>query len=166
MEFRVLGSLQALDEGRVVTPRGTKQRALLGLLLHANETLSTDRLIDELWGDDPPATAAKTVQVHISQLRKTLASGFGNGSNGMIVTREHGYELELDPQQLDSRRFELLVAEGGRELAQGRLERAVSEFEVALSLWDGRPLADLAYEPFAQREIARLDDLRAPRSSS
>jgi DNA-binding SARP family transcriptional activator/WD40 repeat protein len=159
MEFRILGSLKVLDEGRVLTPRGAKQRALLALLLlHANETLSIDRLIDQLWGESPPSTAAKTVQVHISQLRKALAGG--NGSDSVIVTRDHGYELKLDPDQLDSHLFELLVAEGRRELADGRLEPATAALEGALALWDGAPLADLAYEPFAQREIARLDDLR------
>jgi WD40 repeat protein/DNA-binding SARP family transcriptional activator len=162
LEFRILGSLQALDEGHVVMPRGNKQRTLLALfLLNANETLSTDRLIDELWGDSPPATAAKTVQVHISQLRKTLARGAGNGSDGIIRTREHGYEFKLDPEQLDAHLFELLVAEGRRELTDGRVERACSVLEEALGLWDGPPLADVAYVPFAQREIARLDDLRA-----
>jgi DNA-binding SARP family transcriptional activator/WD40 repeat protein len=161
MDFRILGPLHALDEGQEVTPRGSKQRALLALfLLHANERLSTDRLIDELWGEHPPATATKTVQVHISHLRKTLARGAGNGSDGVIVTRDHGYELMLDPEHLDSHRFELLVAEGTSELAEGRPERAVTALEGALSLWDGPPLADVAYEPFAGREINRLDDLR------
>jgi DNA-binding SARP family transcriptional activator len=135
LEFRILGSLQALDEGHVVMPRGNKQRTLLALfLLNANETLSTDRLIDELWGDSPPATAAKTVQVHISQLRKTLARGAGNGSDGIIRTREHGYEFKLDPEQLDAHLFELLVAEGRRELTDGRVERACSVLEEALGL--------------------------------
>jgi WD40 repeat protein/DNA-binding SARP family transcriptional activator len=161
MEFRILGHLEALDEGRVVTPRGTKQRSLLALLvLHANETLSTDRLIDELWGEHPPATAAKTLQVHISHLRKTLAGETGNDSGDIIVTRDHGYELKLDPEHLDSHQFELLVADGRSELAQGRPERAVQALERALSLWAGPPLADVAYEPFAQREVARLSDLR------
>jgi DNA-binding SARP family transcriptional activator len=119
-------------------------------LLHANETLSTDRLIDELWGERPPATAAKTVQVHISRLRKTLAAGAGNGSagDGVVVTREHGYELKVDPGHLDSRRFERLVADG-RELAADRPQAAASALEQALSLWRGEPLGDLAYEPFA-----------------
>ncbi len=130
------------------------------LLLHANETLSTDRLIDELWGERPPATAAKTVQVYISRLRKALAGGEGNGSAGLVATREHGYELELDPERLDAHRFERLLAEGSSELAAGRPERAASALEGALSLWRGPPLADLADEPFAQREIARLDDVR------
>jgi DNA-binding SARP family transcriptional activator len=161
MDFCILGPLQALDEGHVVTPRGTKQRALLALLvLHANETLSTDRLIDELWGEHPPTTAIKTLQVHISHLRKTLARGSDNGADGVIVTRHHGYELRLDPERLDSHQFELLVAEGRAELAQGRPECAASALERALSLWTGPALADVAYEPFAQREIARLADLR------
>jgi DNA-binding SARP family transcriptional activator/tetratricopeptide (TPR) repeat protein len=159
MEFRILGPLEALEEGRVVTLGGGKQRALLAvLLLHANETLTTDRLIDELWGENPPATAAKTIQVRIARLRRALA---GNGSAGVVVTRGHGYQLKLDPERLDARRFERLVAEGRSELAAGRPARAASMLERALSLWRGPPLADLAYEPFAQREIARLDDLRA-----
>jgi DNA-binding SARP family transcriptional activator len=162
MDFRILGPVEALYGGRLVRLGGSKQRALLALfLLHANETLSTDRLIDELWGQHPPATAAKTVQVHISRLRKALAGGEGDGSAGVVVTREHGYELELDPERLDAHRFERLVAEGRSELAAGRPERAASVLEGALSLWRGPPMADLAYEPFAQREIARLDDLRA-----
>jgi DNA-binding SARP family transcriptional activator len=157
MEFRILGPLEALDGGRVVALGGSRQRALLAVfLLHANETLGTERLVDELWGERPPATAAKTVQVQVSRLRKALRAGGG----GLVVTREHGYELELDPERLDAHRFERLVGEGRSELAAGRPERAATALEAALSLWRGPPLADLAYEPFAQREIARLDDLR------
>jgi DNA-binding SARP family transcriptional activator/class 3 adenylate cyclase len=161
MDFRILGPLEVLDEGRHVALVGSKQRALLGLLLvNAGETLSTDRLIDELWGERPPATAAKTVQVHISRLRKALAAGSGNASEGVVVTHEHGYQLEIDPEHLDSRRFERLLAEGRSELAANRPESAAPVLEQALSLWRGRPLADLAYEAFAQGEIARLEDLR------
>jgi DNA-binding SARP family transcriptional activator len=162
MDFRILGPLEALDEGRAIALGGSKQRALLALLLlHANETLSTDRLIDELWGERPPANAAKTVQMQISRLRKALAGEAGNGSAGVVVTRERGYELRLDSDRLDAHRFERLVAEGRSELTGGHPERAVAAFEGALSLWRGAPLAEFAYEPFAQREIARLDDLRA-----
>ena len=161
MDFRILGPLEVLDEGRAITLGGSKQRALLALLLlHANETLSTDRLIDELWGERPPANAAKTVQMQISRLRKALAGEAGNGSAGVVVTRERGYELRVDPEHLDAHRFERLVAEGRSELAGGHPERAVSTLERALALWRGQPLAELAYEPFARREIARLDDLR------
>jgi eukaryotic-like serine/threonine-protein kinase len=161
MEFRILGPLEALDEGRRVRLGGSRQRALLAvLLLHRGETLTTDRLIDELWGERPPTTAAKTVRVYVSRLRKALAGGEGDGSAGVVATREHGYELRLDPERLDAHRFERLVAEGRGELAAGRPGRAAAALEEALSLWRGPPLADLAYEPFAQREIARLDDLR------
>jgi YVTN family beta-propeller protein len=161
MDFRILGPLEALDDGYAMPLGGSKQRALLAvLLLHANEVLSTDRLIDELWGDRPPATAAKTMQNHISRLRKALANGAENGRDGIVVTREHGYELRLDPERLDARRFERLAAEGRSELAAGRPEPAISLLEEALSLWRGPALADLAYEPFAQPEIGRLEDLR------
>jgi DNA-binding SARP family transcriptional activator len=161
MEFRILGPLEALDGGRVVKLGGSRQRALLALfLLHRGETLSTDRLIDELWGERPPATALKSMQVYISRLRKALASGAGGASPGMLLTREHGYELELDPECLDSHRFELLVAEARAESAAGRPKLAASALEEALSLWRGPPLAELAYESFAQREISRLEELR------
>ena len=141
----------------MVTVGGARQRALLAvLLLRANETLSADRLIDELWGDRPPPTAAKTVQVYISRLRRAL----GDVGEGMIATRSHGYELRLDPERLDAYEFERLVGKGRSELAAGRKARAATTLEEALALWRGPPLADLALEPFAQREIARLDDLR------
>jgi DNA-binding SARP family transcriptional activator len=160
MEFRILGPLEVLDEGRSIALGGSKQRTLLALLLlHANETLSTDRLIDELWGERPPANAAKTVQMQISRLRKALGGGTGDRSAGAVVTRERGYQLVLDPERLDARRFERLVAEGASELAAGRPQRAASALKQALALWRGRPLDDLAYESFAQHEIARLDDL-------
>ena len=158
MDFRILGPLEALDGRQRVALGGSKRRAVLALLLlHANETLSTDRIIDELWGENPPAAAAKTLQVHISRLRKAL----GGGSADVVVTRDHGYELQLDPEQLDAHRFERLVAEGRSELDAGRPEAAMAALERALSLWRGPPLADLAYEAFAQREIARLEQLHA-----
>src|SRR5918999_920603 len=150
MDFRILGPLEVLDEGRAVALGGSKQRSLLALfLVHANETLTTDRLIDELWGDRPPATAAKNVQMQVSRLRKALAAGAGRE---LVVTRERGYELELDPERL--------LDEGRSELAGGQPKRAAATLEAALAMWRGAPLADLAYEPYAQREIARLEDLR------
>ena len=129
MDFHILGRLEVLDEGRgSVAVTGSKQRALLALLLlHGNETLSTSRLIDELWGEEPPATAAKAVQVHVSRLRKSLAAGAdGNGSAGLVLTREHGYELRLDPERLDAARFERLLAEGRSELARSGLPAPMS----------------------------------------
>ena len=156
MDFHILGPLEVLDEGRAVPLGGSRQRALLALLLlHANETLSTDRLIDELWGENAPPTAAKMLHVQVSRLRKALAA-----AGGALVTRDRGYELTLARDRLDAHRFEDLVADGGRELAAGRPDRAAAALEQALALWRGAPLADLAYERFAQREIARLDELR------
>jgi DNA-binding SARP family transcriptional activator len=161
MDFRILGALEVLDEGSGVALGGDKQRALLALLLlHANETLTTERLIDELEGGRPRATAAKAVQVRVSRLRKALEGGSGNGAGGLIETREHGYRLEIDPNSIDAHRFERLLAEGRNELAAGRPRRAASALETALSLWRGPPLADLEYEPFVQPEIGRLNDLR------
>ncbi len=139
----------------VVTVGGARQRALLAvLLLHANETLSADRLIDELWGEQPPPTAAKTVQVYISRLRRAL------GAATTIATHEHGYELQLDAGALDAHRFERHLADGRAELAAGRPASAARTLEDALALWRGAPLADLADERFAQREALRLEDLR------
>ena len=161
MDFRILGPLEALDGGQRITLGGSKMRAVLALLLlHPNETVSSDRLIEELWGEEPPATAAKALQVHVSRLRKALADSSGSGGADMVVTRAHGYQLQLELEQLDAHRFERLLAEGRSELAANSPERALPALEEAVSLWRGPPLADLAYEPFVQAETARLDDLR------
>jgi DNA-binding SARP family transcriptional activator len=160
MEFRILGPLEVLDGEHRVAVRGAKQNALLALLvIHANETLSTERLIDELWGARPPATAAKTVQVHIVRLRRALERPGGADGN-VVVTRKPGYELRAGRDSVDSLRFARLFAEARGELAARRFEGARSLLEAALSLWRGPPLAEFASEPFAQGEIARLDELR------
>jgi DNA-binding SARP family transcriptional activator len=160
MDFRILGPLEVLEDGRRLELAGSKSRALLALLLlHANETVTRDRLIDDLWGEHAPAGAAKTLQMHVSRLRKALTS-HATGSSGPIVTREGGYELTIDPDELDAHRFERGVAAARAELAAGRAEPAAARFEEALALWRGALLADLAYESFAQPEAARLDDLR------
>jgi DNA-binding SARP family transcriptional activator len=161
MDFRILGPLEVLDDGRTLSVTGGKLRALLALmLLHPGETLTSDRLIDELWGERPPASAGKTLQMHISRLRKALAGEDGSGRAGLIVTRERGYRLAIDPDEVDAHRFERSFAEGRSELASDRPESAVATLEEALALWRGSALADLAYEPFAQPEIVRLEDLR------
>jgi DNA-binding SARP family transcriptional activator len=160
IDFRVLGPLEVVDNGREIALGGSKPRALLALfLLRANETLTADRLIDALWGEHPPATATKAVQVHISRLRKALVAGAVGGSRDVLVTRGLGYELRLDPERLDVHRFERLLGEGRRELAAGRPEHAAVALEQALSLWRGAPLADFAYDAFAQSEIARFEEL-------
>src|SRR5512132_3166094 len=144
MEIRVLGPVEIRAAGRPVAIGAGKPRALLALLaLHEGSTISTDRLVEGLWGEEPPATAAKMVQLYVSQLRKAIADG---GDRAEIVTRGRGYELRLGDGELDARRFEQLVAEGAAR--------------DALSLWRGAPLADVADEPFAAAEIRRLDELR------
>jgi predicted ATPase/DNA-binding SARP family transcriptional activator/class 3 adenylate cyclase len=154
MDLRILGPLEALVGSQPVPLGGRKRRAVLAvLLLHANETLSSERLIDELWGESPPANALKTLQVHVSRLRKALPAD-------VLMTRGHGYELRLGPDDLDAGRFERLLEQGRDALAAERPGEALPLLERALALWRGPPLADLAYEPFAQTEIARLEDLR------
>jgi DNA-binding SARP family transcriptional activator len=167
MDFRILGRLEVLEGDRAVTLAGAKQRALLALLvLHANETLSADRLIDQLWGEFPPATAAKTLQVHISRLRKALDGSPENGAACAVVTREGGYELRANRDSVDACRFEQLVAEGRNELGAGRPERAVSVLETALSMWRGPPLAEFAGQDFAQAETLAWRTCESLRSRS
>lgn len=154
MEYRVLGPLEVRDGDRSLPLAGPKQRALLALLLvNANRVLSRDRLIDELWGEHPPETAVQSLQVYVSRLRKLLPTG-------TLLTRPPGYLLEIDAGQLDLRRFERLLAEGHEALAAGDAERAASVLREALELWRGPALAEFAFEPFAQAEIGRLEDLR------
>ena len=161
MDFRILGPLEASDQGVQVALGGSKQRALLALLLlRANETMSTDRLIDELWGGTPPATAAKTVQVHVHRLRRALAGPGGGAASDVLVTREHGYELRVDSDQVDARRFERLLDAARAASASGDPQAALAAAEQGLALWRGRPLGELADEPFARHEIDRLGDLR------
>jgi YVTN family beta-propeller protein len=153
MEFRILGPLEVIDDGRELSIRGRKLQALLALLLlNAGETVSRDRLIAELWGDDPPATAAKTLQVHVSRLRRELGDA--------VVTRGGGYSIEVPPHELDLRRFEALVAAGRAALADRRPEQAEARLGEALGLWRGQPLPELADEPFAQVELGRLEQIR------
>jgi DNA-binding SARP family transcriptional activator len=150
MDFRLLGPLEVLEDDRSLALGGGRQRALfVVLLLHANEAVSTDRLIDALWGETPPRTAAKSIQVYVSRLRKE----FGDGR---LVTEAPGYVLRADRLELDLGRFEQLVAEARRD----EPEPAAHKLRRALALWRGPALADLAYEPFVQAEIARLEELR------
>ena len=151
MEFRILGPLEVVEQGRTLPLGGARQRAVLALLLtRANEVVSADRLIEELWGSEPPRTAANALQYHVSQLRKALAP------NDAIVTQEPGYVIRIGPDELDLLRFEALVEE-----AKGaEPELAAQRLREALDLWRGPPLADLAHESFAQTETLRLDELR------
>jgi len=154
MDYRVLGPLEVRDGQESVPLAGAKQRALLALLLvHANHVLSRDRLVDELWGDEPPETAVQSLQVYVSRLRKLLPSD-------TLLTRPPGYLLEVEPSELDLQRFERLLAEGHEALARGDAGRASDVLHDALALWRGPALAEFVFEPFAQAEIGRLEDLR------
>ncbi len=125
-----------------------RERKLLAILLvHANEVVSTDRLVHELWGDDPPKTAVPALHNAVSRLRKALG-------DTVVQTRSPGYTLEVSADELDAARFEQLLAE-----AVGPPEQAADRLREALALWRGPALADFAYEPFAQSAIARLEEL-------
>ncbi len=150
MDFRILGPLQIVVGDRPLRLDAPKPRALLAiLLLHENELVTSERLIEELWGGHPPATSAKVLQTYVSQLRGVLG-------DGLLLTQAPGYELRLEPGQLDLHRFECLVAEA--RVAEAAT--AARKLREALALWRGPPLADFAYEPFAQTHIARLGELR------
>ena len=156
MEFRVLGTLEVVDGARPVPIKGAKQRALLTLLLlHANHTVSSDRLLEELWGDEQPESGLTALQVRISQLRKALGK-YGEA----IVTKPPGYALVLGASDLDLHRFEELVADADRALQRDAPDQAWAQLQQALALWHGPPLAEFAYESFAGAAIARLDELR------
>lgn len=158
MQFRLLGPVEVEDDGRPLVLGSAKQRALLAiLLLHANEVVSRDRLIDDLWGEQPPASAPHSLDVYVSRLRKTLQP---DGAERMLVTRPGGYLLRLEPEQLDLRRFERLFEDGRRALADGKYERASERLAEALALWRGPALGDLAYEAFARPEVERLEEQR------
>ena len=154
LEFRILGPLEVLDGETPVPLGGRNQRALLTLLLlRANEPVSTERLVDELWGEHPPRTATTSLQNAVSQLRKLLGPG-------LLHTRPAGYLLELDGNQLDLARFERLAREA-RTLEPPERAQLLRE---ALALWRGPALADSELEDFAQAEIHRLEELRLGRA--
>jgi DNA-binding SARP family transcriptional activator len=156
MEFRVLGTLEVVDGARPVPINGAKQRALLTiLLLHANQTVSSSRLLEELWGDEQPESGLTALQVRVSQLRKALGKG-----GESIVTKGAGYALELGANEIDLHRFEELVADADRALQREAPDQAWAQLQRALALWHGPPLADFAYESFASAAIARLEELR------
>jgi DNA-binding SARP family transcriptional activator/tetratricopeptide (TPR) repeat protein len=162
MDFHILGPIEAIESDGPLALGGSKQRALLGmLLLHAGEVVSSDRLIDELWPGERREEALKALQVAVSRLRRALEPDrpAGVGSR-LILTRPPGYELRLDDASLDARRFEALLHEGRRELAAGDPRSARAKLDDALGLWRGPPLADLAYESFCQAEVGRLQELR------
>jgi DNA-binding SARP family transcriptional activator/class 3 adenylate cyclase len=150
LDFSILGPLEVRRDGVPVALGGQKQRALLAaLLVRAREVVSTDRLIDDLWGEQPPRTAATSLQNFVSQLRKALGPE-------ILVTRAPGYVLDVPAESIDAARFD-------RALARARTQDPVERLETlarALELWRGEPLAEFTYAPFAQSEVRRLEELR------
>src|SRR4051794_4523538 len=156
MQFRLLGPLEVVtDDGSVDIGSGKRRALLANLLIHANEVVSAERLIDELWDEHPPVTAAKSVQVYVSQLRKALSA-----DGELLATRGSGYVITVRPEQVDARLFEQRLATAELALADGDAQSAAAEAQGALELWRGPALDDVAYESFAQAEAARLDELR------
>jgi DNA-binding SARP family transcriptional activator len=150
VEFLVLGPVEARLNGTAVPLPRRQHRALLAaLVVHAGEVVSTDRLVDDLWGEAPPASAMGSLQNAVWQLRKTLGAD-------LVVTKAPGYALAVDPESIDARRFERLLSESA---GQQSAERAATLRE-ALGLWRGPALADVADAPWAETEASRLEALR------
>jgi predicted ATPase/DNA-binding SARP family transcriptional activator len=155
MEFAILGPLEVRDGPAPVRVPGAKERALLAdLLVNAGRVVPADRLVEDLWGDDPPGNPANTLQGRVSALRRALGP-----AGGALATRPPGYVLEAGPEQVDAGRFERLVAEA-TAAAAGEGPRAARQLEEALGLWRGPALAEFADQPWAQAEAARLEELR------
>jgi predicted ATPase/DNA-binding winged helix-turn-helix (wHTH) protein len=155
-DFRILGALEVLQEGRPVDLGSPRQRALLArLVVSAGEAVSTDRLIDDLWFEAAPDKAKHTLQVYVSRLRKAL------GDDGAVLERcGTGYRLAAERESVDATRFQLLVAEGQLALSSGDPEAARSLLRTALDLWRGPPLAEFPDDAFARAEAARLEEAR------
>jgi DNA-binding SARP family transcriptional activator/ABC-type branched-subunit amino acid transport system substrate-binding protein len=156
MDYRILGPLELFDGTEPLPLAGGRQRALLALLLiHRNEVVSSERLIDALWGERPPPSAPKALQNAVLQVRRAL------GDRAAALRTEHGgYVLRVAPGELDAERFEALAAAGRAALDAGDHAGAAVRLREALALWRGPALADIGYEAFAQPEIARLEQER------
>ena len=158
MDFRILGPLAVHADGRRLAFGGPKQRALLAiLLLSADRVVSRDRLIEELWADDPPAAARHALEVNVSRLRKALGANGAGGS--ALVTRAPGYVLHVAAGELDLWRFEDLVEDGRRAFEAGDPDAAARAFREAEGLWRGRPA--LSRDGTRQRATAGRSGVRA-----
>jgi DNA-binding SARP family transcriptional activator len=165
MEFLILGPLEVRSNGHSLPLGGPKQRAVLALLLlGANRVVSREHLIAELWPNAPGRDSEHALTLQISRLRKALRAAGDGGDR--VVTRAPGYILRVEPGELDLERYERLVAAGRAALEARDAESAVARLREAESLWRGRPLADLEFEPFARLDVGRLEELRPSRSGS
>ena len=153
-EFLILGPLEARLDGRPVALRGAKQRALLAaLLLYPGQVLSVERLIDDLWGEAPPQSAANALQVYVSQLRKTLGAG-------TLLTQAPGYVAQLEAGQLDATLFAGLVDQGRGAMLSEDAAMAGARLREALALWRGDCLAELELHGSARSAVDQLEQLR------
>ncbi len=161
MQYGLLGPLEVVDGGRPLTLGGGKQRALLALLLlNANRVVAVDQIIDELWGENPPETAANAVQVHVASLRRVLEPGrAGGAATAVLVTRSPGYLIRAEPDAVDVLRFERLVDEARQSLARDP-EAARTRLAQALALRRGPALADVVLQGPAHGQVARLEELQ------
>jgi DNA-binding SARP family transcriptional activator/ABC-type transport system substrate-binding protein len=158
LEFRILGPLQVLDEGRVLQLGGAKQRSTLAvLLLGRNQVVSRDQLIEGLWGASSPPSAGPTLETYVSRLRRVLPD---DARGARLLTQPPGYRLRVETGELDLERFETLLDQARTAQATGDPKAAGNDLREALSLFRGAPLEDLAHAPFAEAEIGRLDELR------
>ena len=154
MDFRILGPLHISRDGHQLGLGGHRQKVLVCvLLLHANEVMSAEQIIDVLWGETAPATARKALQVYVSRLRRILGAG-------VLETRAPGYLIRVHDGELDAQRFERLLVQGKQALATGDPGRAAALLRTALALWRGPALVDVMYEPFARAEAGQLEELR------
>jgi DNA-binding SARP family transcriptional activator len=159
MEFRILGPLQVIDDGRLleIPANGKRATVLAALLVHGNQVVPADRLMTWLWGEDLTEAAAATLRAHIWRLRSALKTPVGGAD--LLLTRKAGYELRFPDDALDSHRFRRL-ARAGRALLRSDPASGVSTLREALSFWRGRALEGFADQPFARSESLRLDDER------
>jgi DNA-binding SARP family transcriptional activator len=156
LEFRLLGGIAVLADGRPLDLGGTRQRSVFALLvIQRNRAIATELLADRLWPGDQPLSAIKTIQVYVSRIRHAL------GPNAdRLTSSPTGYRLAVGDDELDAARFERSLRQAREALASGSPDTSTAMFERALTLWSGPALADLAGEPFARREAERLEELR------
>src|SRR4051812_48257483 len=155
LKFRMLGALEVERDGHTIGLAGRQQLALMALLLiHANQPLSADRLVEDLWGEPTPARARKRLQLAITRLRQTIGPALE------LETTAGGYRLRVGASDLDAEVFSAQVRDGRRALRDGRPAQASEILRGALELWRGPPLADVAHATFAAGEIRRLEEMR------
>lgn len=160
LELSLLGPLHIRAGDRTLRPRGPKITQVLALLaIRAGRTLETETLVDELWGDQPPARAVGTLRTHVYHLRRALAEQLGPAGDKVVRTEPPGYRLDVDPQQVDAVRFAELAARGRHLLNQGEPAQALSVAHSGLSLRRGTPLSNVPTGNLLRGHVRRLDEL-------